>query len=132
NMLDRGVLGTQIDGYPSTPTDTAHVYIPLGAFDQTTCRQAGATANCVDVGGSSTQPRNSFRYDDSFAIDIAVVRTIPTVGNQRAQVRLEIFNLFNTHYAGVPNTTMSQPDNFGRVFTTNGNRRWQIGVRYDW
>jgi hypothetical protein len=132
NMLDRGVLGTQIDGYPSTPADTARIYIPLAAFDQTTCRQAGATANCIDVGGSSTQPRNSFRYDDSFAIDVAIVRTIPTVGSQRAQVRFEIFNLFNNQYAAVPNTTMSQPDNFGRVFATNGNRRWQIGVRYDW
>jgi len=132
NMSDAGVLGTQIDGYPSTPADTARIYIPIGAFDQTTCRQAGATANCVDVGGGSTQPRNTFRYDDSFSADFALVRSIPTIGSQRAQVRLEVFNLFNNHYAQTPTVSFALPDNFGRVFGTNGNRSWQIGVRYDW
>jgi hypothetical protein len=132
NLADRGVLGTQIDGYPSTPADTARLYIPITAFDQTTCRQPGATANCVDVGGTSGQPRNSFRYDDSFSVDFGLVRSIPTVGNQRAQVRLEVFNLFNNHYAGTPTVSFAIPDNFGRVFTTNGNRSWQLALRYDW
>jgi hypothetical protein len=132
NMFDAGVLGTQIDGYPRTPADTARIYIPIAAFDQTTCRQAGATANCVDVGGGSTQPRNRFRYDDSFSVDFALVRSIPTVRSQRAQVRFEVFNLFNTHYAGTPTVSFALPDNFGRVFGTNGNRSWQIGLRYDW
>jgi hypothetical protein len=132
NMADSSVLGTQIDGYPSTPADTARIYIPIGAFDQTTCRQPGATANCVDVGASSTQPRNSFRYDDAYSLEFALVRSIPTFGNQRAQVRLEVFNLFNNQYAGTPSVSFALPDNFGRVFGTNGNRSWQIGVRYDW
>jgi hypothetical protein len=43
-----------------------------------------------------------------------------------------VFNLFNNHYAGTPSTSMAIPDTFGRVLTTNGNRSWQIGVRYDW
>jgi len=132
NTIDASVLGTQIDGYPSTPADTARIYIPITAFDQTTCRQPGATGHCVDIGGGSTQPRNTFRYDDSFSVDFALVRSIPTVGTQRAQVRLEVFNLFNTHYAGTPTVSFALPDNFGRVFGTNGNRSWQIGVRYDW
>jgi hypothetical protein len=132
NIVDLGVLGTQIDGFPSTPADTARIYIPIGAFDQTTCGQAGATAQCVNVAGGSTQPRNSFRYDDSFSVDFALVRTVPTVGSQRAQVRFEVFNLFNTQYAGTPSTSFALPDNFGRVFGTNGNRSWQIGLRYDW
>ena len=132
NMIDASVLGTQIDGYPRTPADTARIYIPIAAFDQTTCGQAGATANCVAVGGGSNQPRNSFRWDDSYALDLAVVRSIPIHGTQRAQVRLEVFNVFNNHYAGMPTITFAIPDNFGRVFGTNGNRSWQIGVRYDW
>lgn len=132
NIVDRAVLGTQIDGYPSTPSDTARVYVPITAFDQTTCRQTGATANCVEIGGSSSQPRNTFRYDDSFSADFAVVRSVPTIGRQRAQVRFEIFNLFNNHYAGTPSVSFALPDNFGRVFGTSGNRSWQIGVRYDW
>lgn len=107
-------------------------YIPIGAFDQTTCRQSGATAKCVDVGGGSTQPRNTFRYDDSFSVDFALVRSIPTIGTQRAQVRLEVFNLFNGHYANTPSVSFALPDNFGRVFGTSGNRSFQIGVRYDW
>jgi len=132
NMFDAGVLGTRIDGYPRTPADTARIYIPITAFDQTTCRQAGATANCVDVGGAGNQPRNQFRYDDSFSVDFALVRSIPTIRSQRAQVRFEVFNLFNTHYAGMPTVSFALPDNFGRVFGTNGNRSWQIGLRYDW
>jgi hypothetical protein len=132
NIVDANVLGTQIDGYPSVPADTARIYIPIGAFDQTTCRQAGATAQCVDVGGGGTQPRNQFRYDDSFSVDFSLVRSVPVAGRQRAQVRLEVFNVFNSHYAGVPSVSFAVPDNFGRVFSTNGNRSWQIGVRYDW
>jgi hypothetical protein len=132
NVSDAGVLGTQIDGYPRSLADTARIYIPITAFDQTTCRQPGATANCVDVGGGSTQPRNSFRWDDTFTVDFALVRSIPTAGTQRAQVRFEVFNLFNNHYAGMPMISFAIPDNFGRVFSTNGNRSWQIGVRYDW
>src|SRR5262249_31434756 len=54
NMADPSVLGTQIDGYPQAASDTARIYIPITAFDQTTCGQAGATANCVAVGGGST------------------------------------------------------------------------------
>ncbi|HXG87362.1 MAG TPA: carboxypeptidase regulatory-like domain-containing protein [Vicinamibacterales bacterium] len=132
SIVDAGVLGTQIDGYPRAPVDTARIYIPIGAFDQTTCRQAGATANCVEVGAAGTQGRNSFRYDDFFSVDFALVRTIPTAGTQRAQVRLEMFNLFNQHYAGNPSLSFALPDNFGRVFGTNGNRSWQVGLRYDW
>lgn len=132
NIVDRNVLGTQIDGYPKTPSDTARIHIPIAAFDQTTCRQAGATANCVEVGGTSTQPRNSFRYDDSFVFDFALARSIPIAGSQRVQVRLEVFNLFNNHDAATSNPSFALPDNFGRVFTTNGNRSWQIGVRYNW
>jgi carboxypeptidase family protein len=132
NIVDPGVLGTQIDGYPSVPADTARIYIPFAAFDQSTCRQPGATTNCVDVGGSSTQPRNAFRWDDAFALDFSVVRSVPIGSRQRAQVRLEVFNLFNNHYAATPTVSLAIPDNFGRVFGTNGNRSWQLGLRYDW
>jgi hypothetical protein len=132
NIVNRGVLGTQIDGYPSTPADTTRIYIPIAAFDQTTCRQAGATAQCIEVGGSSAQPRNSFRYDDSFSVDFALVRSVPTFRRQRAQVRLEVFNLFGNRYAQTPTVGFAIPDNFGRVFGTNGNRSWQVGIRYDW
>jgi hypothetical protein len=132
NIVDTSVLGTTITGYPRATTDTSVVYIPITAFDQTTCRQAGATAGCVEVGGSSNQPRNQFRYAGSFSADFSLVRSIPTLGRQRAQVRLEVFDVFNNHYATVPNVSFAIPDNFGRVFGTNGNRSWQLGLRYDW
>ena len=57
---------------------------------------------------------------------------MPTFGRQRAQVRLEVFNLLGNHYAGTPSVSFALPDNFGRVFGTNGNRSWQVGLRYDW
>jgi hypothetical protein len=132
NMADSSVLGTQIDGYPRVPADNARIYIPITAFDQTTCGQTGATAGCVTTGGGSTQPRNQFRYDDAFSVDFGLVRSIRTVGRQRAQVRFEVFNLFNSQYAGTPTVSFAIPGDFGRVFGTNGNRSWQIGLRYDW
>ena len=131
-IADASVLGTQISGYPRAASDTSLVYIPISAFDQTTCRQAGFTAKCVEVGGASNQPRNQFRYAGSFSSDFSLVRSIPTHGRQRAQVRLEVFNLFDNHYAGTPSVSFALPDNFGRVFGTNGNRSWQIARRYDW
>jgi hypothetical protein len=132
NMHDPEVLGTQIDGFPKVPADTARIYIPITAFDQTTCSAPGATTNCVTIGGSSTQPRNRFRYDDSFTLDLSLVRSIPTIGSQRAQVRFEIFNVLNNHYAGTPTVSFAVPDNFGRVFSTSGNRSFQLALRYDW
>jgi len=132
NIVDPSVLGTTITGYPRTAADTSLVYIPITAFDQTTCRQPGATAQCVDIGGSSTQGKNQFRYAAAFSIDVSLVRSVPTRGRQRAQVRFEIFNVFNNHYAQTPTVSFAIPDNFGRVFGTNGNRSWQLGLRYDW
>lgn len=132
NIIDQGVIGTQIDGYPRTPADTTRIYIPIGAFDQTTCGQPGATAKCVPVGGGSNQGRNTFRYDDNFSTDFSLVRSIKTAAAQRLQVRLEVFNLFNSHYAGTPSVSFALPDNFGRVFGVNGTRSWQIGMRYEW
>ena len=134
NLVDPRVVGARIDSYPTTPAETARVYLPIDAFDQTTCRQPAATAQCVEVGGGSTQPRNRFRYDDSFSTDFGIVRTIRIRDRHRAQVRLEVFNLFNNHFApqGQPNISFALPDNFGRVFSVGGNRSWQIAVRYDW
>jgi hypothetical protein len=134
NLIDPGVLDARIDTLPTTPAETTRVYIPIGAFDQTTCGQPGATAHCVTLGGGSTQPRNAFRYDDAFNTDFGVVRTVRIRGTHRAQVRLEVFNLFNNHFApqGHPNISFALPDNFGRVFTVNGNRSWQLALRYDW
>jgi hypothetical protein len=90
------------------------------------------TASTSAAAAPSLEPRNRFRYDDSFSVDFALVRSIPTIRSQRAQVRFEVFNLFNTQYAGTPTVLFALPDNFGRVFGTNGNRSWQIGLRYDW
>jgi hypothetical protein len=132
NVVDARVLGTTITGYPRAATDTSFIYIPIAAFDQTTCRQAGATAACVDVGAAANQARNQFRYAGAFSTDFSLVRSIPTHGRQRAQVRLEIFNILNNHYAQTPQVSFAIPDNFGRVFGTNGNRSWQLGLRYDW
>jgi hypothetical protein len=38
---------------------------------------------------------------------------------------------FCTGSRGIP-VTFAIPDNFGRLSGSNGNRSWQIGVRYTW
>jgi hypothetical protein len=134
NLVDPRVLDARIDSYPTTPVETARVFIPIAAFDQSTCGQPGATAQCIEVGGRSTQPRNRFRYDDAFSTDLSVVRSIRIRGSQRVQLRLEVFNLFNDHFApqGQPSMSFALPDNFGRVFSVSGIRSWQVAARYDW
>jgi len=67
-----------------------------------------------------------------FVTSLKKERSIPLAGTRRAQVCVEVFNLFNNHYAGTPSLSFALPDTFGRVFGTNGTRSWQIGLRYDW
>ncbi len=55
-----------------------------------------------------------------------------TIGPVRAQLRLELVNLFNRHYFGWPNTDIGS-DLFGQMTSTTGTpRQGQLSIRFDW
>ena len=55
-----------------------------------------------------------------------------TIGPVRAQLRLELVNLFNRHYFGWPNTDIGS-DVFGQMTSTTGTpRQGQVSIRFDW
>ena len=55
-----------------------------------------------------------------------------SVGRVRAQLRLELLNLFNRHYFSDPITNIGSPQ-FGQVISTSGSpRTGQVSVRLDW
>jgi hypothetical protein len=55
-----------------------------------------------------------------------------TIGPVRAQLRLELVNLFNRHYFGNPNTGIGS-DVFGQMTSTTGTpRQGQLSIRFDW
>jgi hypothetical protein len=63
--------------------------------------------------------------------DIGIMKHF-TIGPVRAQLRLELVNLFNRHYFGNPNTGIGS-DVFGQMTSTTGTpRQGQLSIRFDW
>jgi hypothetical protein len=56
-----------------------------------------------------------------------------TIGPVRAQLRLELINLFNRHYFDNPITDIGSPQ-FGQVISTGGStpRQGQVALRFEW
>ncbi len=83
--------------------------------------------------------RNELTGANYWSVDLAISRTIPVVGMQALELRLEAFNLFNTFNWGDPGTFANAggtDDNFnsgtfGRITTQAGDPRIiQLGVKY--
>ena len=127
NIADPSVLGTQIDGYPRVPTDTARIYIPIARVRSDDCTQAGATGNCVYVGGGSAQPRNSFRYDDSFSVDFGR-RAIDS--NGRPSARPSAFRALQSvqHSVRARRPCRLQSLKVWTRLRHHGNRSWQLAT----
>jgi hypothetical protein len=63
--------------------------------------------------------------------DLGIMKRF-TLGPVRAQLRLELLNLFNRHYFGWPNTDIGS-DLFGQMTTPTGTpRQGQLMLRFDW
>jgi len=65
-------------------------------------------------------------------VDLGVSRGIGLAGSRQVQLRLEMFNLFNTVTPGNPQTTMSSTD-FGKVTSLAAGtapRVMQLGIKY--
>jgi hypothetical protein len=83
-------------------------------------------------------PRGGFRGPDLRAVDVAAVKHLPLGGRARADLRLEIFNLFNRANFGNPtliafagvSPTEAPLASFGRIRSTvTSSRQMQLGIR---
>lgn len=53
-------------------------------------------------------------------------------GRFKASLRAEFFNIFNRHHWYDPNSGATNSDYFGAVTGVSGNRRGQVGARFEW
>ncbi|MFB3855210.1 MAG: hypothetical protein ACE148_15500 [Vicinamibacterales bacterium] len=119
NVIDSSVVGFKFDDQPETTADTQKQHIPPTAFDQN-----------VAPGAGSNLGRNVFRTDDFLTIGVSFARNIFPFREHRLQVRLEVYDLLNSVYAGAPTLGLGVPANFGRITSVDGNRSMQLGLRY--
>jgi carboxypeptidase family protein/TonB-dependent receptor-like protein len=89
-------------------------------------------------GTLGNSPRGAFRGPDLRTVDVAAVKRVPLRGSVRADLRVEVFNLFNRANFGNPTliafagaTAGEAPlASFGRIRSTvTSSRQMQLGVR---
>jgi hypothetical protein len=91
-----------------------------GWFDKSQLVAATAAGNT---------PRNFLRGPSQKRVDLSIARRIPLGGRARAELRWEIFNLFNTVNFGMPENNFDSVD-FGTITNTIGGPRVsQFGLR---
>jgi hypothetical protein len=91
-----------------------------GWFDKTQLRSATAAGNT---------PRNFLRGPSQKRVDLSVAKRVPLGGRVRAELRWEIFNVFNSVNFGMPENNFDSVD-FGTITNTVGGPRVsQFGLR---
>jgi hypothetical protein len=91
-----------------------------GWFDKTQLRSATAAGNT---------PRNFLRGPSQTRVDLSVAKRVPLGGRVRAELRWEIFNVFNSVNFGMPENNFDSVD-FGTITNTVGGPRVsQFGLR---
>jgi outer membrane receptor protein involved in Fe transport len=92
-----------------------------GWFDPTQLRAANAAGNT---------PRNFLRGPSQKRVDLSIAKAIRFNGRLQAELRWEVFNVFNTVNLGMPENNFDSVD-FGTITNTVGGPRVsQFGVRF--
>lgn len=74
---------------------------------------------------------NSVRGPGFKATNFSVFRSLPMGGTRRAELRWEVFNLFNNVNYGGPGLNVDSPTTFGRITSTVGSpREMQLAVKF--
>jgi hypothetical protein len=107
---------------PAKPADPANRYFDPRAFSNPAYGELGTGP------GRFEQLRG---FGNAYE-DLGIVKEF-AVGHVRAQVKLEVINLFNRQYFADPDTRVGSP-NFGQVTTLGWQppRQGQLGIRFDW
>jgi Carboxypeptidase regulatory-like domain len=81
-------------------------------------------------GKFGTHQRNSIKGPGFWKVDLALSRLVSLAATRNIELRLEVFNLFNTFNWGLPNTNFAS-GTFGRITTLTGDPRiMQFGIKY--
>jgi trimeric autotransporter adhesin len=82
------------------------------------------------AGGCGTSARNSIKGPSFHKVDLALSRLVFLAATRTIELRLEVFNLFNTVNWGLPNNDLAT-GTFGRITTITGDPRiMQFGIKY--
>ncbi|MCU0256326.1 MAG: hypothetical protein MUF60_06260, partial [Vicinamibacterales bacterium] len=74
---------------------------------------------------------NSVRGPGFKSTNLSVFRSIPMGGARRAELRWEVFNLFNNVNYGLPGANVDSPTTFGKISSTVGfPREMQLAVKF--
>jgi hypothetical protein len=112
------IYGPGKDASDLSPGEQIENYFNRDAFAQPAPGTLGNTIRNVAVGPEFWQ------------VDVAISKLV-SVATQRLELRLEVFNLFNTFNWGLPGTNFNAA-NFGRITDQEGDPRiLQFGVKYD-
>ncbi|MCL5745277.1 MAG: TonB-dependent receptor [Acidobacteria bacterium] len=106
---------------PWDPNDPGNRFFDPAAFSDTVGQQLGTSPVYF--------PQIRMRW--TFNEDAAIAKRFPVTEKARVELRVEFFNLFNRHYFGAPDLNMNDKY-FGNVWTANGNRVGQAGLRVEW
>jgi len=106
-------------GDPTLPSDqqTPGHWFNTAAF---------AAANQFTIGSASRNPVRGPQYHD---VDLAVMRHVGFGGQSSLELRLEVFNLFNTANLGAPASQLG-PANFGTIVTALDPRVVQLAAKF--
>jgi hypothetical protein len=82
------------------------------------------------AGTFGTHQRNSIKGPWFHKVDLALSRLVSLAATRTIELRLEVFNLFNTFNWGLPNANFGS-GTFGRITTMTGDPRiMQFGIKY--
>ncbi|HEY2152685.1 MAG TPA: TonB-dependent receptor [Vicinamibacterales bacterium] len=138
-------LITMESGIPIAVTQTTNfnafagfgVQRPNQVGDPTLPADQRTAARWFDTSAFSTTPqfaigtasRNPVRGPSYREVDMALIRRVPLNRGMSIEVRLEVFNLFNTVNLGSPNAVQGAA-NFGTITTALDPRVGQLGVKF--
>jgi hypothetical protein len=82
------------------------------------------------AGQFGNSPRNSIKGPGFRKVDLALSRLVSLAATRTIELRLEVFNLFNTFNWGTPHNNFAS-GTFGRITTMTGDPRiMQFGIKY--
>ena len=115
-------FGVQRPNQVSDPTLPADQRTPAHWFDTS----AFTTTPQFAIGTASRNPVRGPSYRE---VDMALIRRVPMSRGTSIEIRLEVFNLFNTVNLGSPNAVQGAA-NFGTITTALDPRVGQLGIKF--
>jgi hypothetical protein len=136
-LLDTG-FNNFLFGGPPRPNVTSHAWrAPIGGsefdpdrdlfFERTSIVRR--TNPAADPFGNAPRLNGKVRSFPIYRENVSITRSFPVKEKARAEIRWEIYDLFNHHTFSLPPADLSNTQ-FGRVTNAAGNRTMQVGLKF--